>query len=283
MTHEITEISIGSAACRIYRDSPQWGDRRTAAIGQFRCANADDGSSALARSCDLLRSEGFQSVIGPMDGDTWHRYRVVVETDDTPPFMLEPTSGPHDLAAFQSSGFLPISSYVSARTSLDHAIGSGPPVELDGIRVQTWDGKDPKALIERLFEFSANGFAKNAFFKPIDLPTFAKIYEPMVPAIDARLVLYAMSGADPVGFLFGYPNVASAQNPKEVVLKTYASRSHGVGRLLTDAFHRTARQMGFSGVIHALMHVDNISRKSSSLYGATIFRRYALMGCQLAP
>jgi hypothetical protein len=237
----------------------------------------------LARSNELLRSEGFEAVIGPMDGDTWHRYRVVVETDETPPFVMEPTSGPHDSAAFRSAGFHPISSYLSARASLDEAIGAEPPISIEGIRVQAWDGKDPQALIARLFEFSSHGFSRNAFFKPIGFPEFLKLYEPVIPAIDPRLVLFALSGAEPVGFLFGFPNGTTAQHPTGVVLKTYASAKPGVGRLLADAFHRTARQLGFSEVIHALMHVDNVSRKRSELHGATIFRRYALMGCQLTP
>jgi len=282
MTDRLTEISTGAASCRIYRDAPQWENRRTAAIGQFRCATAADGTAVLVRSIELLRTEKFEAVIGPMDGDTWHRYRVVVETDGTPPFVMEPTSGPHDLAAFRSVGFHPISSYVSARASLDGAIKSGPPIAIDDIQVQAWDGKDAIALIERLFEFSSRGFSRNAFFKPIDLPEFLKLYEPIIPAIDPRLVLFALSGSEPVGFLFGFPNGVPKQQPATVVLKTYASAKPGVGRLLADTFHRTARQLGFSGVIHALMHVDNVSRKHSELHTATVFRRYALMGCRLA-
>jgi hypothetical protein len=283
MTRELTEISFGAASCRIYRDAPQWESRRTAAIGQFHCANAEDGAAVLAQSNEILRSEGFETVIGPMDGDTWHRYRVVTETDGTSPFFMEPTSGPHDLAAFRLADFHPISSYLSARASLDDAIGSGPPIAIDGIGVQTWDGKDAKALIGKLFEFSSHGFSRNAFFKPIELPEFLKLYEPIIPAIDPHLVLFALSGAEPVGFLFGFPNGAPTQQRADVVLKTYASAKPGVGRLLADAFHRTARGLGFSNVIHALMHVDNVSRKRSELHGATIFRRYALMGRRLTP
>lgn len=283
MKREPTQVAIGTASCRIYRDAPQWQSRHTAAIGQFCCASVDDGARVLMRSCELLRAEGFEAVIGPMNGDTWHHYRVVVESDGTPPFMMEPTSGSHDLPAFQSAGFHPISSYVSARASLADAIGSGPPVEMDGIRVQPWDGADAKSLIGRLFDFSSRGFDRNAFFKPIELPQFIKIYEPVIPSIDPRLVLFALCGSEPVGFLFGFPNGTAQQRPTAAVLKTYASGKRGVGRLLADAFHRTASQLGFSEVIHALMHVDNDSCKHSELHGATIFRRYALMGRQLAP
>jgi hypothetical protein len=63
-----------------------------------------------------------------------------------------------------------------------------------------------------------------------------------------------------------------------VILKTYASRRRGVGHLLADTFHRRALALGFTHVIHALMHVDNVSRGRSARHATSVFRRYALMG-----
>jgi hypothetical protein len=281
MTDDIEQLAIGTASCRIFRDAPSWDGRRTAAIGQFCCASAADGAALLARAGELLRGEGFAALIGPMDGDTWHRYRVVLESDGSPPFVMEPTSGPHDLAAFQSAGFESISLYASARATLAPAIESEPPFAIDGVRVEAWNGVDAQALIGRLFDFSSAGFSRNAFFKPIDRSEFLKLYEPVIPAIDPRLVLFAFEGERPLGFLFAFPNGAGQRRPDTVVLKTYASARPGVGRLLGDAFLRTARDLGFSAVIHALMHVDNVSRQRSEMHGGQIFRRYALMGRRL--
>ena len=56
---------------------------------------------------------------------------------------------------------------------------------------------------------------------------------------------------------------------------------HGVGHLLADTFHRVARELGFLDVIHALMHIDNVSLDRSRAHAARIFRRYALMGRRL--
>ena len=66
-----------------------------------------------------------------------------------------------------------------------------------------------------------------------------------------------------------------------MILKTYASARRGVGHLLADTLHRRARALGYSDVIHALMHVDNISRERSSRHQAHTFRRYALLGRRL--
>jgi hypothetical protein len=282
MTEDLAQMAIGTASCRIFRDAPSWDGRRTAAIGQFSCARAEDGTALLTRTSELLRTEGFEAVIGPMDRDTWHRYRVVLESDGSPPFAMEPVSGPHDLAAFQSAGFEPISFYASARAPLATAIESEPPFAIDGVRVEAWNGGDPQTLIGRLFELSSAGFSRNAFFKPIERSEFLKLYEPLIPAIDPRLVLFALEGGQPVGFLFAFSNGPIARKPDAVVLKTYASLRRGVGRLLGDAFLRTARDLGFSEMIHALMHVDNVSRQRSALHGGAIFRRYALMGRRLS-
>jgi hypothetical protein len=281
MTEVPAQIAIGTASCRIFREPPSWDGRRTAAIGGFGCARAEDGIALLTRTSTLLRSEGFEAVIGPMDGDTWHRYRVVLESDGSPPFAMEPVSGPHDLAAFQSAGFAPISFYASARAMLAPAIEAAPPFAIDGVRVETWNGVDAQALIGRLFDLSSAGFSRNPFFKPIERSEFLKLYEPLIPVINPRLVLFALESEKPVGFLFAFPNGPIERKPDAVVLKTYASMRRGVGRLLGDAFLRTARDLGFSAVIHALMHIDNVSRQRSAMHGGTIFRRYALMGRRL--
>ena len=86
-----------------------------------------------------------------------------------------------------------------------------------------------------------------------------------------------------VGFLFGLPDWLETTDGETVIIKTYASTLRGVGHLLADTFHRRALSKGFKHVIHALMHVDNISRERSARYGARIFRGYALMGRRLVP
>jgi hypothetical protein len=282
MSNSVEQIAGDGAACTLFRDAPVWDDGRTAAIGSFSCASAAAGAALLAHIGDTVGREGYDRLIGPMDGDTWHRYRVVTESDGSPPFPLEPVSGPHDLAAFTAAGFVPISSYVSARATLDDAIGAGAPVEMPGLRVEAWDGRDPHGLIGRLFDLSSAGFDRNAFFKPILKAEFLKLYEPIIPLIDPRHVLFAHEGTTLLGFLFGYPNRAEGAHPTTIVLKTYASGRRGVGHLLADVFHRTARTLGFTDVIHALMHVDNASRRSSEMHHATTFRRYALMGRRLS-
>jgi hypothetical protein len=273
--------SIDGAEGLVYRDAPSWGGLRTAAIGGFKCETAAAGAKLLLQIATDLGAVGFGALIGPMDGDTWHRYRVVTETDGSRPFLMEPVSAPHDREAFSAAGFTAISEYVSSRGRLLDAIGP-EPVTMPGVRAVQWDGIRSEELINRLFETSAGAFAHNRFFKPIERTAFLKLYEPIMPLMDPRHVFFAQ-GADGtlIGFLFGIPDRLEGDKPRTAILKTYASGVRGVGHLLADCFHRGAIELGYTDVIHALMHVDNISRDRSRRYGANVFRRYALMGRRL--
>jgi hypothetical protein len=266
------------ASCTIYRDAPRWNTHTTAAIGKFKCATPEAGTQLLAHVCETLAREGVQAIVGPMDGDTWHAYRLLSETDGTPPFPLEPVSGASDHAAFAQAGFEAISSYVSARAVLADAIEPVPP-HVPGLTVEAWDGANAEALIGQVFDMSLSAFQRNAFFKPITRDAFIDLYRPIIPGLDRRFIVFARGpGRQIAGFLFAYPNLFEQPRPTSLVIKTYASGVRGAGRLMLDAVQRTARDSGFTHIIHALMHVDNQSLERSALHGGKVFRRYALMG-----
>ena len=270
-------VSIAGAEAVVYRDAPDWDHRRTAAIGGIQFESAEAGEALLTAVASRLRAERFEAIIGPMDGDTWHRYRLVADSDASPAFLLEPTSGAHDHAAFVAAGFSPISSYVSARAQLTDTLAP-QPVAMPGIVVTPWDGTGAEQLITQLFNMSAASFAGNHFFKPIGLEEFLELYRPVLPLLDPRHILFARTETGQlVGFLFGMPDRLAPSRPA-AILKTYASGLRGVGHLLADNYHRRALDMGFTEVIHALMHEDNASRDRSERHKAKVFRRYALLG-----
>lgn len=282
MSAEPERVSVPGAQAALYRDAPGWDGRRTAAIGGIAFDSAEAGHALLEAVSASLAREGFEAVLGPMDGDTWHRYRLVAETDGSPPFLLEPVGGPHDNAAFLAAGFTPVSSYVSSRALLADAL-TPEPVRMPGVTVTAWDGNGAERLITQLFNMSASSFAGNHFFKPITLEAFLNLYRPVLPLLDPRHILFAHAEDDRlVGFLFGMPDRAAASRPA-AILKTYASGLRGVGHLLADSYHRRALDLGFTEVIHALMHEDNTSRDRSERHKARVFRRYALMGRRLRP
>lgn len=273
-------LTSGKTSFTIYRDAPEWRGR-TAAIGRFKCADAAEGTEALKQTCATLGSEGFDSVVGPMDGSTWHAYRLVLESDGTAPFLMEPQSGLQDLAAFRGAGFDVIERYFSARVAIaDQAHQMPEPTE--DLRIEVWDGTDPEGFFRDVHALSVKAFAQNVLYKPIDEAAFLAMYMPYVPMLVPDLILFARGSNDALaGFLFGLPNYAEGRAPSSVILKTYASLQKGAGALLAQQFHATAHRLGFSHAIHALIHEDNLSATRSRQEGAGVMRRYGLMGREL--
>ncbi|MBV6656304.1 MAG: hypothetical protein KI785_00905 [Devosiaceae bacterium] len=271
-------LQNGDAKMTIYRDAPSWDGKRTASLGGFDIKQSQAGSALMTDALSLLKAEGFEAVLGPMDGDTWHAYRSVTQSDGSAPFLLEPVSGPHDVDLLTEAGFERISGYCSARADTEGAIAKRQGGRA-GLEIASWDGSDPDAFFGAVYEFSVAGFARNRFYKPISKQAFLAMYTPFVPAMRKELILFARrEGGELVGFLFGYPNYAEGLGTKTAILKTYASSVFGAGHLLADTFHRNALDLGLTTTIHALMHEDNIARKRSEKLGGSVFRRYHLFG-----
>ncbi len=271
------DLAIDGASCRVWPDGPAWEGAPAAAIGKLEFDGAEAGAALLKQAVEQLRETGRSQVLAPMDGDTWHAYRAVTQSDGSAPFALEPRSGPHDVTALQAAGFQTVSDYVSARAPVPRAEGAAPKVA--GVAVRAWDGQSAEALLDRLFALAGGSFADKLFFKPIEREDFLALYRPLLAAVDPRLVLFAYDASgDLAGFLFGLPDWAQAETPDTAILKTYASRRGGVGHLLAHAFHERARDLGYAHVIHALMQVDNVSLERSAMHGGRIFRRYSLFG-----
>lgn len=274
-------VKTADAKLTVYLNGPNWDGVPAATFGDFSCKAPEAGAEILRKGIKRVQEAGLDRVIGPMSGDTWHSYRFVSESDGSAPFLMEPSNKPHEPEVFQSAGFAEISRYFSARVPLQTAAGSAPP-ETDDFVVEEWDGTDPEALFRQVFELSTRAFSSNAFYKPISAADFLAMYMPVVPMMKRDLILFAYRRDGTLaGFLFGIPNYAEGPNPTSAILKTYASLEPGAGRHLAHRFHKKAFSMGYDTAIHALIHDDNTSADRSAAEGATIFRRYVLLGQKL--
>jgi len=227
---------------------------------------------------DRAKTLGAVSIIGPMEGDTWHSYRLPTESDGRTPFLMEPVCGEHDFAAFKQAGFEIIGEYFSADVRLSE-VNSVMPELKDNLVVSAWNGNNAESLFTEAHGLSLTAFANNPYYKPIDLDEFLSMYLPLEPQLDPALIFQARDKAGVLqGFLFGLPNYAEGVKPHSVILKTYASLKRGAGHALSATFYEAAKTAGYTNAIHALMHDDNLSALRSATNGATVFRRYALMG-----
>lgn len=278
----MTEVKfkIDGAQVTLYPEAPDW-DGPAAALGAFRATTPEAGREVLAQAIAHVRDLGIRRLIGPMEGDTWHSYRFVTETDGSPAFLLEPQNKPHEVDLFRDAGFQPIGGYFSARVPLDARIVDAPAPTED-FTIETWDGENPEGLFGQVYDLSVEAFSKNAFYKLITREAFLAMYLPVVPMIKRELIFFARHPDGALaGFLFGIPNYAEGPTPTSAILKTYASQSRGAGRHLAHAFHTAAARFGYQTAIHALIHEDNLSGLRSAAEGAEVFRRYTLFGLRL--
>lgn len=279
MTRETLETE--GATLTVYFDGPDWDGAPSATIGDFSCQAPEAGAALLAQALDRIRAIGRDRVIGPMSGDTWHSYRFVSDSDGSPPFLLEPSNTAEERAVFHQAGFTPIGHYFSARLTLGEAKAKQPR-ETRAFTVETWDGSDPDGLLREVFDLSLRAFADNAFYTPITQEAFLALYRPIVPLLRKDLVFFARRPDHTLSaFLFAIPNHVEGPNPSTVIIKTYASVQRGAGGHLAHACHEAARALGFKAVIHALIHDANQSANRSAAEGATLFRRYELLGLRL--
>jgi hypothetical protein len=274
------KMSASGAELAVYREAPSLDGAKTAALGAFSCESAEAGAGLIREAMAKLKSEGFGAVLGSMDGNTWGKHRLVVESDGRPAFLMEPANPAHYVDAFEQSGLGVVSRWVSAvrPSDIPPSLSKAP----EGIRLRNYDPAKAEDELRRIHKLSLQQFASNHFYVPIGEEEFLASYRPVLKAIDPELVLLAEDEAGELkAFLFALPNFAEGPQTKTVILKTYASAVKGGGSMLANAFHQRAKARGFTEVIHALMHETNLSAQHSDKTGGKVFRRYALWGGRL--
>jgi GNAT superfamily N-acetyltransferase len=278
-----------AARCSLWwRATPAYGAHRVGLIGHYAARDAHAAARLLRHACEELRRHGCTLAIGPMDGNTYHRYRFVTERGDAPPFLLEPDNPDDWPAQFVANGFGPLARYSSV---LQDRID--PPderlqritrrQEAAGIRIRSLDLARFEADVRALHGIVSASFAHSLLHTPVTEDAFVARQSALRPYVVPELVLIAEREGEPVGMLFGLPDWLEGQRAPRIttaILKTVAVRPEHAGRGLVAALlaraMEAARALGYTRVIHALMHDDNRSLRLSALYGHTVMRRYTL-------
>jgi GNAT superfamily N-acetyltransferase len=290
-----TDTVLARCSCW-WTQAPQFGGQRAGVIGHYAATDLEAGSAVLSRAAARLGAAGCARAVGPMDGNTWRRYRVVTDRGSEPPFFLEPWTPAGWLEHWAAAGFEPIAEFTSAM-SADLAIvdprveRASARLEAAGFVIRSLNASDPESDLARIFSLSLESFKRNFLFTAIAKEEFLARYRSLLPVVRPELVLLAErqgSGGALCGFLFAIPDVLQGHRgaPVEtVIIKTVAvspdDRVAGLGSVLVARAHELARALGYRRAIHALMADDNVSRNISRRYASTM-RRYALLGKPLA-
>jgi GNAT superfamily N-acetyltransferase len=283
------------ARCSIWAEStPNYLNQSVGVVGHYAAAEAAAGTILLKHAIEQIRQRGLRFAIGPMDGNTWRHYRLLTRRGSEPPFFLEPDNPDEWPGHFAAAGFSPLARYFSA-LNRDLAVTDPRVPEAlarlreAGVRIRPIDGSRFEEELKAIHELSVSAFSDNFLYTPISQAEFLGMYAPLRPHLRPELVLLAENDSQLVGFIFGLPDLMQAQRGERIttaVAKSLAVRpgrtGAGLGSILMDQFQQVARGLGFTRVIHALMHENNRSLKISARFGQP-FRQYTLYGKESAP
>lgn len=270
-----------------WRKTPSHQTERIGVVGHFAATHPAIARTLLDHACDRLRAVGCRLAVGPMDGNTWRRYRFVIERGDEPTFFLEPDNPDPFPQYFSDAGFDIMARYSSAlATDLSR---TDPRLERFesrlrdlGAEVRDLQMSEYDEELHRIYECSLASFTRNFLYTPISKPAFVHMYRKIQAWVRPELVLLVQRKCQTLGYVFALPDLSQAQRGvaiDTVILKTVAvlpERRHaGLGAWLVAQAQRRAHELGYRRCIHALMHDSNASTNISRRY-AQIIRRYAL-------
>ena len=279
------------------------GSERVGVIGHYSAETADAGTRLLIDACAQLEAHGCTIAVGPMDGNTWRSYRLVIERGSEPPFFLEPDTPDAWVSHFTAAGFDTIATYSSALardlTQRDPRLDAlAERLAARNIVIRPLDLAHAEDDLRRVFALSLIAFKENFLYTPLDEAEFMEQNRRLLPFVRPELVLLAEHHDEAhrgeghhelVAFLFAVPDVLQqkrGQTPDTIIIKTVAVKpglGHaGLGSLLVAEAQRRAAALGYTRAVHALMHESNVSRNISRRYAETI-RRYALFAKRLTP
>ncbi len=258
-----------AAECSLWwSQAPPLGDQRVGVIGHYSAGNDSAAQILLAAACDRLRRAGCTCAIGPMNGNTWRRYRFVTDAGTEPAFFLEPQNPPEWPPQFVLAGFSPIASYFSALnpdlSRQDRRLSGAEARQRSlGVVLRSLRAGEVEGYLPRIYRVGCVAFRNNA--------------------LRPELLIVAEQQTELVGFLLAAPDVLRQERGEPMdtfIVKTVGILPRlelgGLGTLLVGRAQQIGRELGFQRCIGALMHERNVLvRNISDAYGKPM-RRYTL-------
>ena len=236
-------------------------------IGCFEMKDRESGKRQLEEYVVQLKAAGHKRIIAPIDGDTWHKYRLMSWDSGATTFPMEPQNPIWYNDVYLDCGFTPLAKYFSVMFS----IGGIEAISADErVTYKKFETSD----LRTIYDISLNGFDKNFLYDKITFGEFCKLYEPILPMIDSDFVLITYVDDVPCGFIFaiGVDDVFILKSI--AVLPKY--RKFGIGNVLINKALLAAQAKNFKTGIGALIIDGNISHHMVEKYGAKKIREYIL-------
>ncbi len=289
-------LSIGSDA-----KAQLYFREKFACLGKVEFASkySEDNSSENMRevSLELLEvatqmaiAQGQQTLFAPLDGDTWHSYRTIIESSPAPKFFLEPAS-PLSAEVLEEAGFSLTAQYSSSlidiaysKAAIEATIARHEATIEKSFLVRHLNSANFAGELREIYELSLKSFKNNFLYQAISYKDFVELYHPLVNLIKSELVWLAFNQGKLVGLLFALPDIL---NREQIILKTVAVDPDytglGIASYLLARVQKEALNLGYTCAVQALYKAENKSAQLTAGLTTKVIRRYGLFALDLRP
>lgn len=270
--------TLAAAACIIKNPELRVQGGNGLCISHYECIDNIDVSRSLLHSIiDYARKQNVSYLVGPMNGSTWNNYRFSVDVISDS-YITESYHKEYYARHFELNGFTTLAGYVSQKDSLLF-IPKIPDVLDRNILFRTLDSQNYDTELSTIYEFCKNIFRNNYLYTETSLDAFLSKYKSMKNIINPQYVLIAEDKGEIVGLLLAIHDYYS-MDEKRLVVKTLG-RKHGiqyagVAHELSKRIIEVAQENNYQSMIHAFMHMNNVSKNVSRKFSGKIFRKYTL-------
>jgi hypothetical protein len=178
------------ARCSVWwRESAQVNGTRTGTIGHYAATDEVFGETLLEHACRELKNRGCDLAVGPMDGNTWRRYRFITERGAAKPFFLEPDNPDEWPIQFARHGFSPVAHYVSEvnpkMAIRQPELGSlRQKMIKSGISIASLDSENPDADLDGIYNVVTESFKDAFMYTDLDRENYRRMYVPLLKNVD---------------------------------------------------------------------------------------------------
>ena len=241
---------------------------------------------------DESKKINCELVIGPIDNNTWNRYRFVKKNviESIKPFFLEIENDLKIVDEFIKLGYKEYSRYYSSIVDIKSKI-----LEIkENLNTELIEGKykfvlgselEFDKLIKEIYEITVKSFKNNTLYEEVTYDEFVKTYYKIKDFIKLEYIyiLYDEKTDNAISFLFAIPDyndIINNGSTDTIIAKTLSVipkyQGLGLGRYLIDKLTLDVYEKGFSRIIHAFMEENNVSKKISDK-NANVIREYTLL------
>ncbi len=287
----IEEEGKAIARCALYtKPGLVVNEKKACSIGSFE--SVDDLEAArflLSVAMDMAKSEGFEYVVGPMEGSTWNNYRFS-DHNNHPNFFMEPYHHDYYGKLWKDCGFEPLANYISnLDTQLEFHEDKIERMESyfheRGAKFRSIDLENLEEDLSKLARFNNDAFSENFLFTPIAEEDFIAKYSQLKKYFDPELIwIVEDENGEIQAISFSIPDYLD-QSGKTLIIKSLARKKQtplrGIGAYIIGKTYQIAKKRKFERVIHALMIHDNHSVNISNNYEGDHYKSYTLFGTEL--